>query len=124
MHHLHISLPATATARKQMRDTLPSIADIDTTEIPDKPTFFATRLHPCRPTIRAIREHPLEICIPAHVFERLRRLTAISPRISGGLPRVHSDDRQSDTTQCLELFVPAAGLRRVTSAFTADQLFE
>lgn len=121
-HHLHISLPTTTGRSKPTMRCL-ELPTKTPLRYPNKFTIFAARLHPLTPTIRAIRERPLEICISARVCERLRRLTAISPRTSAGFPRVHSDDRHSDTTQRLELFVPAAGFWRVMGAIAVKTAF-
>ena len=121
-HHLHISVVKTTAVREYAIRCrrLPTKTSLRRS---NKLTLFAARLHPSRPTIRAIRGQPLEICTSTRVCKRLRRLTAISPRISTGFPRVHSEDRHSDTTQCLELFVPAAGFRRVTGAIAVKTAF-
>ena len=60
-----------------------------------------------------------EICISAHVCERLQRHYCYFSANICWFPRVDSEDRHADTTQCLEPFVPAAVFRRVMSALRA-----
>lgn len=80
----------------------------------DPPGFIlCTPIAPFQTNEPSFPQTILGICILSKSVRTPPTTIAISPRIYAVLPRVHSEDRHSDATQWLGLFVPAADFRRV-----------